>query len=350
MTCNSLSICTQCNTGYLKTSVNTCIQSCTGSTYFNGLTCSNCPAGCSSCSDANTCTGCTNPIAVVSTGQCLTCVSPCATCNPTSATSCLSCLGQLVLLSNNICATSCPYGQTNVNGVCQCTSGLSYNTACVLGCPAGTTNINGQCQSCTNNCAQCSGSTSFCTGCNAGFTQTNNACIQNTVNQCAYGQGLVAGNCVNMCPAGFLYQISTCVASCASGQVANSVNSGCVDPVSNANCPFNQFVFDGQCVTVCPVASYNSGQNCYDCSSNCLICTNYGNCQACNSGYTVNSAGVCVQSPVCGNSQLALQNICVGSCPAGTYLSGSTCELICPPATTTTPQSYYYAAVGMCFI
>lgn len=49
------------------------------------------------------------------------------------------------------------------------------------------------------------------------------------------------------------------------------------------------YLYDGQCLGVCPFRSYANGSNCISCHISCLTCTSssLGSCLSCPVGYTL---------------------------------------------------------------
>jgi hypothetical protein len=150
--------------------------------------------------------------------------------------------------------TSCPTGQTLVNGVCvpptSCPSGQTLKGGvCVppTSCPSGQVLSNGQCVPPTS--------------CPAGQVLSNGQCVPPT--SCLAGQVLLNGQCVppTSCPSGEVLSGGQCVppTSCPSGQVLSG--GQCVPPTT---CPSGEVLSGGQCVppTTCPAGETLSGSVC----------------------------------------------------------------------------------------
>ena len=146
---------------------------------------------------------------------------------------------------------------------------------------------------CTNNCYNCSGTSSNCTACNG----TN-----------------------------YLYNY-TCSATCPSGYYGNTANnlcsacgfqcSACFNSTQCTSCSNSYFLYKGTCMGTCPPHSsdiYNDG-TCYDCAPTCSGCS--GSISYCTA---------------CYNGQFALGGACYTQCPNGYY--GSTLMGICVACNT----------------
>lgn len=78
---------------------------------------------------------------------------------------------------------------------------------------------------------------------------------------CQFGQYFSAENniCTRICPIGYSYQDSVCVAGCLSGFKDNGFG-GCVTLGSVSGCSFPYFYQQGTCVSTCDAGSFpNSG-------------------------------------------------------------------------------------------
>jgi len=182
-------------------------------------------------------------------------------------------------------------------------------TGCTSTCPTGETLVNGTCQpptSCPNGETLTGGVCVPPTSCPSGEVLSGGKCVPPT--GCPTGQTLSGGQCVppTSCPSGEVLSGGKCVppTNCPSGQTL--VNGKCVPPT---NCPSGQTLANGQCVppTSCPSGEVLSGGQCVPPTT-------------CPSGQTL-SGGQCVPPT---------------TCPAGETLTGNVCATptVVPPPKT----------------
>jgi proprotein convertase subtilisin/kexin type 5 len=185
----------------------------------------------------------------------------------------------------------------------------------------------GTCQSCDPSCIVCNG-------------PSNSNCIQ-----CSTSYAMYLGQCVAVCPSGFISVNGNCIAC----------NSSCVTCSLSANyctsCQPNYILANGMCSLpniTCPSGQYYdiALSHCQSCDASCLNCSalGYSNCLACNAGFTfVNGQCVsnCNSTSYYSNSSNNCQNCsstcltcnsssnCL-SCPTGKFLLNGQCQVACP--------------------
>ncbi len=139
------------------------------------------------------------------------------------------------------------------------------------------------------------------------------------------------------------------VAQPSTSQICTNAPCPCTSPC--ATCPANElttclscttgYLYESTCVGSCPSGTYLSGSSCLSCSSPCSQCSGSSTtCTSCSSGTLV------------GNS-------CIESCPSGQFLSNSGCEDCTYPCYTCSGSStsctscegenyFYDGACGPC--
>lgn len=181
--------------------------------------------------------------------------------------------------------TTCPSGQTMVNGQCanSCTNGATNPPTCTT-CPAAQTMVNGQC---INSCANGATNAPTCSTCPAGRTMVSGQCVVACTN------GATNAPQCNSCPYGQVFNGTSCVPGvCANGATNYPVCNTCQTP---------QYYFNGTscvpnpCGQVIPPASY--GQSCNNGSNACGQAVS-GTVQCdgvCRSSSPTNNSG-CIQT------------------------------------------------------
>lgn len=239
-TCNAVSTCTTCATGFYSDPVLGCLMcsyqcltclsknqimkcsSCATGTYLNTVsyTCTNCPSGALACSSPTVISQCLVGYYKTSNSMfCLPCPSNCLSC-PSSNVLCTSCNKGYYLLSSN--CSPC----TIVN--CVACAYLSSSQVCSQ-CSTGYRLVSGSCSACSSNCLSCS-SASTCTLCAKNYYLSGSSCAP----------------------------VTTTVANCQTSSTATSCAS-------------------------CQVGYYLSNNKCYSCSILCTQCwgDHFGACTAC---------------------------------------------------------------------
>ncbi|CAG9317242.1 unnamed protein product [Blepharisma stoltei] len=234
------------------------------------------------------------------TGVCTACDVSCGLCNAYGASSCLTCATTYPyqISDSPICYSSCPSGYVLLTGTTTCAK-----------CASNQFISSGSCVNCDSSCLTCSGSSS-------------SQCLS-----CASGYTLVSGTCAANCQTGQYRDTPTTCKTCDSScYTCSGSSSTCI------SCSSTLVLYNSQCVSSCPEATYNSGTSCISCDTSCATCnggTNL-NCVTCASGYPYrDSTGKCVAS--CPNLLVPSQNLCVDFCPTNYYASNSQC-LPCDPS------------------
>ena len=247
------------------------------------------------------------------------------------------------IINPETCYSQCPSFAINNNGICNCPTNTLLNSAGTECAPLGANiyscpeyyyyynTIAGACDQCPTGSFPNAGNT----GCNA--------CTIPGQSYVYTGVGI--GSCV--CPDGtYLNRGSTGCMSCPSGQIANASSHSCI-----LSCPPNSTTINNSCV--CNTGyTMNSLGVCANCPTNSSA---VGNSCLCNSGYIMNSAGVCV---ACSSNSTAINNACV--CNSGyTMNSAGGCianitTSTCPANSSGSPcacNTNYYAntSTGVCY-
>lgn len=312
LTCDG-SKCFLCMAGYSLYN-DTCYSICPESTFSSpeAKMCYNCPSNCLTCADIENCTSCSVSTSLFNntcledcplstyqkqestTSICMPCVPPCFSCS--SSSSCLSCIGGYIL-NGTICQQDCSDGyyvstqQVNYNNQVQNQNFGSFS----------------QCLPCNVECATCSDSASSCITCSDGYVLSSGSCVTSCP--------LSTVNVDNIC--------TSCLPLCY--QCSNSYT--CDACVSTAS------LFGSKCLTTCPSGYFSAlvtnstsnvaTYNCTLCSQHCLSCNGRSqyNCLTCKEGYFL------------------MENMCLDSCPVGSYPNSATrtctsCPVSCTQCTS----------------
>lgn len=264
-------------------------------------TCSPCINNCLTCINATACSSCLNssfylftdsltcqqscPLFLGYVAQsvgsqlfCMACSDPfCLHCTVVAFGSCTLC-NNISTLNNGICLSSCP--------------SISYYV------------LNSVCVACDVSCYSCFGAGSM-------------SCLR-----CAAGYANNTGVCSNSCPLGtaFIANLATCGCDtqCLTCSSLNYINcTACMNA--------SLFVYQGQCITSCPLGSYKSGMNCLICPSGCAVCTGVS-CSSCESNWYIFNSSCYSNCNLIAPQYDASGNTCI-LCPEGCdTCSGSTCN------------------------
>lgn len=289
--------CTSCNTGFFIQAINgvsTCTASCSNGYFLNFAT--------------QTCVPC-SPV-------CLTCIS---------SNQCITCASGLYLNSNQTCTTSCPAGTSSI---------VSNNQFICSPCPVNCLTCIYSSVSQSLTCTQCSSNYYLVNGncsqtCPAGSypSPTLYSCIDCGIVGCQNCQftTILTVSC-STCQAGYYIYNGLCVTTCPNGTILSGTE--CTPQPICQNYQWNGF-----CLTNCPVGTYPTSTtsngsvialSCSNCSAYCTSCTSATSCLSClNNAY--------LYSTMVSNST---QSSCVVTCPAGTYILGSACQVCASPCLT----------------
>ena len=307
--------CNTCMSQYLLSPENSsCIQSCsslnTATTLYILNSANNACIACIQYCDVcilGTCYSCqpnyilrnlttTNP----TTQQCDTSACPLNTYIDYSTYICMPCANYCSICINNTYCLSCNTGYVAFNGLCVTNCPSNY----LIKAYSFTYNnlyynyYNLQCMPCNviySNCISCTA--------NSNCTQCVTPYLLNNVGECA------------ICNVGFYYNLTTL--TCNS---CNTMCSTCANATVCTTCVAGLYMgVDGQCLTVCPSATYGNTatMRCVLCTdANCNTCTTQS-CTLCQSGYYLVSSTI----------------------KTAIAYTGQTCTLTCPPQTTPTTAS-----------
>ncbi|KAL4448722.1 hypothetical protein ABPG74_012811 [Tetrahymena malaccensis] len=278
--CNNQNKCLVCNQGY----------------YLSNNTCSKCDQSCFQCQGAangaiKNCTQCypgkklyqTNCLDqcpaqtyLSSNGQCLSCDPSCLVCTDKLSTTCQQCADGFYyddpftcLPCDSSCKTCTGPGNSNCDS---CSKGYYKlgEATCIQQCIDGyfPDSINYICMQCQDSCGKCT-SLSSCQQCNIGYYQVTSS-----------SNGVTCSKCFSTC--------SSCL--------SDSFNS-CL------SCQPSFFLYNKQCVNVCPQGYRGIDSLCVKCAdSNCAICDSQqpSNCSVCLKNYSYDpQINACVQN--CSN-------------------------------------------------
>ncbi|CAD8173047.1 unnamed protein product [Paramecium pentaurelia] len=325
-------------------------------------------------------------------GVCEKCHFSCETCNGALQTNCVTCTQPLVQ-QNNECLPGCLNRYyKNLSNICQscketcamCTnndncSECIYNyylhpltKDCVQICDNGYMHnyIQRKCQICATGCQSC-------------FGQSNNQCLScfpnyfYYKNQCWYSQCPIStydeqGICIQCdqycmtcdaqqsclsCLSGYFYYNQKCYQTCPDGYFGDSINKQCSQCKQNCricqdadNCTYcynhytnngqqDYFLFDNQCVAICPInynyflfectqnitpiqIIQNVAEYCYD-DPNTYLDINQNLCIKCEQSCQTCFGPYRTQCRDCIN--LSANRMCVDQCGQQTYQSGNEC-------------------------
>lgn len=121
-----------------------------------------------------------------------------------------------------------------------------------------------QCHFCDSNCLTCFSKYSFhCSSCNEGTYY-------------------IAGQCVDLCPPGYVNSDSDQTCRVCEGEDCPP----CLD---------DRVVFEGKCTSECPDGYFNYQTVCVECPIRCERCLTQNLCVACVSGYSLSRTGSCIE-------------------------------------------------------
>ena len=197
------------------------------------------------------------------------------------------------------------------------TCGSVYGNTCVYctpekctGCASGySLDAKGTCIQCPYNCVECSDGWT-CITCDSGYTLENGSCVEEIT--CPANCALCSGNgYCNQCKDG--YKLSKDKLSCTDDCTSNEKLDGGVC-IFSCRSGTNYICYDATCTygSLKKKSVYfidaNGGiiddNSYYCCPTNCAECTDWEQCTACNSGYTLKN-GFCVQTPTCAAGEYA---------------------------------------------
>jgi hypothetical protein len=356
-TCNDLSLCLTCATGYYN------------ATNVDYSMCQACSLGCQACTSSTVCTSCGSGYRLA-TGSCTACSSSCLACSATVCTTCNQ-LSGLISGICYLCTDTSKQGSAGCltctsNGVrIQCTScspGYYLNTgtqACVacsltfpnsILCTATTVLqcsndnsatltsryllVSNQCVANTNKCKDMLDSTGKCSSCyftSNGYYSLSGAGVCSLCNvagcatyssacqclSCQNGYQYINNQCIQ-CQNLHCYQCQASISSCQSCAPAyGRLSSACL-LCQPANC--NNCDGDNTVCTQCNTGYYLSNGQCYQCQTNCLTCTSNVLCSSCAANNFLQANGRCKALPAnciqIDNSTLASN---IGSCKRCSY-------------------------------
>ncbi|KCV69804.1 CAMK protein kinase [Fonticula alba] len=187
---------------------------------------------------------------------------------------------------------------------------------------------------------QAAGLAACSTGC-ALCDEPADACLT-----CEAGYFLLAGACVDECPAGTFTDMGAC-APCSDDCQA------CVAADDCRLCQPGTYLLAGACVADCPAGMHPAADTCEACAAGCAACSSAADCQACQPGMdlhngtcvadcpagTFSAAGACAPCPggcascasaaeclACQDGHLMHAGACVTDCPAGMHAGPGACE------------------------
>lgn len=400
--------CKDCKSGILFKGE--CINSCPDGTYYNSndKECEDCEVNCLLCKSDKNCDKCkiglvlfedncleTCPNGYVKVGEsCKKCDDNCKTCCKSNQSKCKSCHDDLILYEDR-CISNCPEGtfktdegietickpcgpnciECNSFTECKVCSGnqVVFEGKCIDDCPSGFVKLDEQCVPCgDSNCVVCS------------------SLNVNTCKECKDNLLLFNKKCVEECPEGYFINIETNSCDKCDDTCKTCKNLGecveckfnlyfsegtfhcepCIEPhiIVDSECRIckaencdkcikndttceichGTFVLiDGLCIEKCQLRTFKVGQECKDCGSNCLECTNETRCDKCEEfkvvldgqcvdvchvGYGVNDNNECIEClvPDCEKCDGNKPEKCL-HCLSNFSLHDNKCTEDCPP-------------------
>ena len=182
---------------------------------------------------------------------------------------------------------------------------------------------NYECLLCSKNCSSCINNPYFCISCPNGLNLFNNTCV----NTCPSGFFADNGNCsacgnfclecknhqCTNCSQGYLYN-GLCQNTCSgliTGNNCYDCDSNClacsINTFNCTACMSSDVFYENKCYSQCPNHTFQVNQNCFDCASNCFNCLNSNSCLECESGYYLYNKS------------------CILACPDGFYSLNKVC-------------------------
>ncbi|KAJ4474127.1 hypothetical protein C8J55DRAFT_537066 [Lentinula edodes] len=226
-----------------------------------------------------------------------------------------SCESGFFGLSCQACTSGCLDCDDGISGTGKC---LAFN---ITNAPSSCNSLNGECGSsgqCSCNAGWTTADNGDCQTCKSGFTQDANDKTKCDVEPTTTSSGTV-------CPDGSFSSGTTCSSCSPSCQTCNGATSNdCII------CASGSYAFNGSCITadsngVCEgtgLIADNDKKECDTCGAKCTSCGISGF----NTASTVNQ----LQCTGCLPGSFLSNGSCVGSCPAGTFISSqanTTCSV-----------------------
>ena len=249
--------------------------------------CTNCNSNCQTCvTSATNCLSCYGNLILLSGGSCgcspnqylatstycVNCDNNCYICT-SSATNCVSCKNNLVLVSSggqgvckcksnqimdssgmvcNDCISPCASCSNTVLNCQSCSTNYVLNTVNSLGicCLSNQyIDINNLCGNCDTNCKSCSITSTNCLSCNGNLVLTSGKCSC-LINQYLESSGTYCQSCNSIC--GGCFKTANNCTSCSNSSFVLKYSNG----VGSCVCPTGFVLFNGVCVSSCPINDY----------------------------------------------------------------------------------------------
>ncbi|KAI4878135.1 hypothetical protein NFI96_007718 [Prochilodus magdalenae] len=326
---------------------------------------------------------------VTENGDCKSCDNSCYKCTGPKKDDCLSCMFTRVI-DDGSCVGKCSSGKFKMEGQChrchhtchecsdegpdKCTScnkdrfeveRYLFDHECRLSCPEGHFHSSEYtCEPCPPNCSVCS-SSSHCLHCAASYYSKDGTCVKldcvpgkvadgdaDDCIPCEEGcQKCLSGNpkhCLS-CWKDYYQLGSSCQRICPEKTFGDNTTMMCMhcdDHCDNCDesqcylCEKEYYLSGSMCVDKCMEGFYGDSKNeCEPCHPDCRSCGGpfYNDCDSCEDGMKL-VEGKCIdisRAVTCAPSHflnsmflVAEKQICVSSCPAGTYGNGTSghCE------------------------
>ncbi|CAK55961.1 unnamed protein product (macronuclear) [Paramecium tetraurelia] len=279
-----------------------CVQSCPTGFYNENSFCRQCPFECTECQSITFCSKCKAGL-FLEDNWCY----PICNLKKTDRKNliCVEACNPDLFEFENQCVENCPSDPIQFH----------YKSKCIQSCPASTFQQDQQCIDCHIQCSACFGpNNDECYSCTQGYYLDNNQICTQT---CPYLYDSLNQKCVFQCKSDQYLEQNQCVQKC------------------------NHFLYDKQCVDICPSQTYQQNTECFNCSNNCLECNSFG-CIKCKVGSYLND-GICDSLclimyndikhecvELCTNQEYQYLDHCYSQCPNDTYEYQQNCLLDCP--------------------
>lgn len=362
--------CNECIEGKILYN-NECIDDCPVGTYnYDNIRCLGCPDNCKICLDGTTCLECDSPFVLqgdICQSKCNKGFTPiericelcgddvkCAKCSQEDKNSCFECKSGFALKGDK-CVDDCGCGyfidKSSKGELCKkCKEGCVYcndsvtcircenpkilnGNDCVDSCLEGYVNVGSECKKCTNSlCLECSlNDQNICFVCKDGYFLKENECVENCglgyyptiFNKCLPCSDKNCLNCLSDilictdCKDVFFVYDGQCVSNCPAGYVADASDVCKKCTVNNCKvCSTNQdtctecqigYLFENECLPVCPTGFFGQDRVCIPCTNNCVQC---------------NSSNECTK---CSEDSKMINGICISNCPPKTIKIDDKC-------------------------
>ena len=187
---------------------------------------------------------------------------------------------------------------------------IQYHSECIYQCPVSSFQHGNTCEPCHADCYES-------LGCTGPYRDNCTLCPENKVGYMKH--------CVNECPADAPFP----------DPITRECNKDCY-----------QILYQGKCISKCPVSTYQHRNSCLPCHQDCFEtagCTGPGhsNCTTCDPVLSAEGQVISCKEPCPNEQPYHINETCVSKCPDSKQFDYSkVCYVVCPTGTFLVPHSY----------